>query len=124
MSRKRILDFVTYIAGALFVVVLVAGLALSSLDETRSKGIIAGCLSAAVVFGVLMQQFWMHRRRFVFRLAMAVAAAAHLTLFVLLGGALRPIWLILITPIEFAFLAELLRRLVAPKSNMTDPGGA
>jgi hypothetical protein len=124
MSRKRVLDFVSYIAVALFIVALAVGLALSGLDETRSKGIIAGCLSAVVVFGSLMQQFWMHRRRFAFLLAMVIAAAAHLTLFFLFGGGLRAIWLILITPVEFAFLVELLRRLVAPKQNITDAGGA
>jgi hypothetical protein len=58
-------------------------------DESRSKGIIAGCLSAVVVFGLLTQQFWVHRLHFGFRLTMVIAAA-HLVLFVLIGGALPP----------------------------------
>jgi tetrahydromethanopterin S-methyltransferase subunit F len=57
IKRKRILDCVSYIAVALLVVGRVVGRALSGLDEDRSKGIIAGCLSAVVVFGMLMQQF-------------------------------------------------------------------
>lgn len=103
-------------------IALAAGLALSDVDETRAKGIIGGCLSAIVVFGALVQPLWAYRGRFVFRLAMLVAATAHLGLFVLLGGRLPTVWFVLITPVEFAVLVELLRRLVDSKPKISDAG--
>jgi hypothetical protein len=44
---------------------------------------------------------------------MIIAVAAHLILFALFGAVFRPVWFIVIVPVEFAFLAELMRRLVA-----------
>ena len=124
MNRRRLLDFVLYVAVALLVIALAVGLALSDVAETLAKGIMAGCLSAVVIFGALVQQFWAYRRRLVFRLAMLVAAAVHLVLFSLLGGRLPAIWWVLITPIEFAVLAELLRRLVDSKPKISGAGRA
>jgi hypothetical protein len=66
MKRRRVFDFVAYVAVALLIVLLITRLALSNVPEGTSKGAINGCVSGIAVFGTLLQQFRRARRRFAF----------------------------------------------------------